>query len=209
MNTTASMPTLQQLVLSRMKEKGLSRSQIIRSMGLTNISKGLRRLDHFLQTLEYPSDEFVVRLLSVLDINGLEFCRAVTSTQSNMSESNRKVFTPYIRIQLGVQIRGAFAWQMVMNKCTTRVSEDIQALPFARELDAVIKAYTNHRDAQLADSSLIRHVTGFRYYRAHNYSLHFDADLVLRKIEFLAPSPSGRLPLANRLVNVLMGGGAQ
>ena len=72
--------TLQKLLTTKIKERGLSRSELVRLLGYTNVSKGLRRLDGYLTALHAPSDEFVVRLLSTLEINGLEFHKALTAS---------------------------------------------------------------------------------------------------------------------------------
>jgi hypothetical protein len=203
MNNQTSFPTLRQLVTRQMKEQGLSRSQLMQAMGLINVSKGLRRLDHYLQTLEAPSDDFVSKLLAVLDINGLAFCRAIATTQGNMSERSRKTFKPCIQLLLDIDIRGAMACQMVQNKCMGRIPETLQTLPFEQEVTAVLAAVQQHIDTAFAESSLGQHVAGFRYYRGHNYYLQFDAKLILVKIRFLDPAVPGRQPLANRIADIL------
>ena len=122
MNKLNSIHTLQKLVIARMKEKGLSRSRLIQSIGLKNVSKGLRRLDHYLQTLESPSDElFIVKLLSVLDINGPDFCKSIVATQNKMSGDAMRIFKPYLHILLGINIRPAIAFCAVHNKCMVPV----------------------------------------------------------------------------------------
>ena len=67
MKSSVTSPTLQQVVNDRMRLKGLSRYQLIQQLGYSNISKGIRKMDTYLRTLEAPNDEFIVRLLAALD----------------------------------------------------------------------------------------------------------------------------------------------
>ena len=75
-NTTAP-PTLESLIKKRIKEKGLSRSELVSAIGYSsNVSKGCRRLDTFTGTLEYPSEEFINKITSALEIDPPTFYRA-------------------------------------------------------------------------------------------------------------------------------------
>jgi hypothetical protein len=107
--------TIPKLITQRIKEKGLSRSQLVSVIGYSNISKGTRRLNHFLNTLEAPSEQFTTKLLSVLDIDALSFNKAINASLDQFSADSLRTFKPYIEILLGIQVRPAFAYQMVRN----------------------------------------------------------------------------------------------
>ena len=77
MAPSVTSPTLQQIVNDRMRSKGLSRHQLIQQIGYTNVSKGLRRLDAYLETLTAPSDEFVSKLLDILGIDGPDLSKGI------------------------------------------------------------------------------------------------------------------------------------
>lgn len=199
--------TLQKLLTTKIREQGLSRSDLVRLLGYTNVSKGLRRLDGYLTTLKAPSDEFIVRLHSALEINGLEFCRAVSCTLEKMSADAEKEFKPYIEVLLGIQIRPAIAWQIVHNRCRLSVPQDLQDKPYREEIDTVIALFQDHIE-NILHSSLKRNVIGFEYHRKHDHYLKFNADLVLEETVYVQPAQIKKLPLGNRLANLLFGGGA-
>ncbi len=82
-------PTLQELITSRLKEKNLSRSQVVQQIGYSNVSKGIRKFDTYLKTLSPPSDEFVSQLLSVLGVDGLTFHNACIASYKKMSTDHQ------------------------------------------------------------------------------------------------------------------------
>jgi len=198
-------PTLQSLLKQKTQEKGLSRSDLVSSLGYTNISKGCRRLNTFISTLEAPSDDFMINITSVLDINPVTFCRALAASQDQFSAKAKRTFKPYIEIILGAQVRPLFAYCAVKNMCVIPVHEKLKSLPLSDEIQGITSVYKNHVATVLSDN-LGKHVIGFRYYREHNHYMKFDADLVLKETVFIQPRPSGRVPFGNRVVDMLSGG---
>ena len=65
--------SLQQIILKKAQDKDWSRKKLVEELGYSNVSKGLRRLDVFLETLTAPSDNFVRRLTEVLEIDVITF----------------------------------------------------------------------------------------------------------------------------------------
>ncbi len=86
--------TIPKLITQRIKEKGLSRSQLVSAIGYTNISKGTRRLNHFLNTLEAPYEQFITKLLSILEIDALSFNKAVNASLDQFSVDAKRIFKP-------------------------------------------------------------------------------------------------------------------
>lgn len=209
MKKSTTVLTLQKLISRRAKEKGLSRSGLVQAIGYINVSKGIRRLDTYLQTLESPGDDFINNLLSVLNIDTVSFCRSLSASLDKInSEANKRAredFQPYIEVLIGIQIRGAIVWQAVHNMCRLSVSEDLQGKPYREEFDTVIALYQDHVENILHDN-LKRSVTGFHYHRAHDHYLKFNTDLILTKIVYVQPSPMIKLSLENRVANLLSGG---
>ncbi len=117
-------PTLQSLINQKIKRKDLSRPELVSAIGYTNISKGNRRLNHFLNTLETPSSDFINNLLSVLDIDCITFNKSINVSLDQFSNQPKKKFKPYIQIILSIEIRPLFASQMVANKCSVPVVID-------------------------------------------------------------------------------------
>ena len=141
-------------------------------------------MDTYLKTLQAPSDDFITNLTTVLDINPLLFCRAVSSTLNKMSADAEKTFNPYIQILIDIQIRPAFAAQIVNRQCTVLVPEQLQHQPFENELHAVVSLYQEHFNTRMSKLSLTNHIKGFQYQRRHNYSMFFSADFVLTSVAF-------------------------
>jgi len=197
-------PTIEQLVKQRTHQKSLSLPQLVSELGYTNISKGCRRLNEYLTSLHPPSDQFVVNLLCVLDINALEFSKAVSCTLDKMCADAETLFRPYIRILLGIQIRPAIAWQIVHNQCCLSVPQDLQDKPYREELDAIFFLYKDHVETEL-NGRLKNNIIGFEYHRKHDHYIRLNADLVLEETVFVPPILSGKQPLANRMGNLLMG----
>lgn len=96
MKNTTVIPTLESLIKQKIIEKGLSRTQLVSAIGYSNISKGCKRLDTFLKTLETPSEEFVTRITSVLEIDPVTFCRALAASRDQFSADLKRTFNPYV-----------------------------------------------------------------------------------------------------------------
>ena len=198
-------PTLKALVLAAMQEKGMKPSQLVQAIGYTNITKGMRRLKTYLDTLAAPSEEFVVSLLSILDINGVAYAKAVTTTLDMMNDRARKNFRPYLQIHLGIRITPVFVACIIQNRCRIPVPEDFKQHPFSEEIDAVIALYQETLESDLfsGESMLRSRVTGFRYHRESHYCLVFDADFALKETAFIQAGPERNLPLGNRLAHLV------
>ncbi len=96
--STIPIPTLQKLILKKIEERGLSRFQLVSDIGYTNISKGCQRLDTFLNTLEAPLEEFITKLISILEIDAVTFYRALTASLDQFSNDAKKNFKSYVEM---------------------------------------------------------------------------------------------------------------
>ena len=67
------MNPLQSLISNYLKKHDISRSEFAKQLGYTNISKGLKRLDNFLITLQSPNPELPALILKHSDISADEF----------------------------------------------------------------------------------------------------------------------------------------
>jgi hypothetical protein len=194
--------TLQKLLPVKIKELGLSRSALVRRMGYSNVSKGLRRLDHYVQTLEPPSEEFADRLCAALLLTPREFDSVLECTYKQLCAEAEKAFRPYLEVLLSIQIRPAFAWQLIHNLCCQAVPAELQEKSYQEEIDAV-KALYQKRVADALSESLQKRVAGFVYHRKYNRSLQFNAELEFVKTIVVQPVARGKIPLGNRLANLL------
>jgi len=71
---------LKSLILDRINNLDISRSELVEKLGYRNISKGIRRLNVFLQTLKAPSRDFMENLYSVLNLTDTERQDAVAAS---------------------------------------------------------------------------------------------------------------------------------
>lgn len=210
--TPPSIP-LQDLILQKQKEKGISKSQLVSLIGYPrNITKGIRRLNEYLHTLNAPSDDFVVNLLNTLGINGLDFSRALAASLDLMSkeaiDESKRRFKPHIIILRDRKITPRFIDEMITRQNTILIPDEIQDLPFKEELHEIFKIYNNFNDKiyYSKDSTVYNFSrTGLRYHRKHNHSMVFSADLRLKRIDITSPRSKFKMGLGNKLVDVLSG----
>lgn len=203
--------TLQQLVNQKISSQELSPRQLVSALGYTNVSKGCRRLKEYLTTLRPPSDFFVINLLTILDINGLEYSEAVLCTQAKIDSSARSLFKPYIELLAKIEITPLFARAMLYQKyCIQTIPTHIQTKPFIEEIEFIISAYRGHYSRFLSNMNpnlARKHVDqGFRYWRQHDHYFEFDNDAMLVSINDVKPVLSTKHPLGNRVFNVIAGG---
>jgi hypothetical protein len=88
-----------ELIISRSKELGLSRSELVRRAGYQNISKGLRRLEQLCEGEFRGTRGLIQALPSVLEVSPDEVKQAVEDTLRQFLEAKeaayRKSFVPH------------------------------------------------------------------------------------------------------------------
>lgn len=210
MNTNPPVsPTLQDLIFQQMRDKGLSKAQLVYSIGYTrNTNKGIRRLNQYLSTLQAPSEEFIINLLNTLDINGWAFHRALLASIRLMNAKAETSFKPHIEILVRDSPSPSFAARAFYSQRRTTVPPEVLSLPFLEEFSAVISSiYKQHVDTlSCKNDARKKMIYGFRYHRQHNYYLEFDTDCILKSIENTqAATRPEKKELGNRLVDLLIG----
>ncbi|MBU1568584.1 MAG: hypothetical protein KJ630_23525 [Proteobacteria bacterium] len=211
-NSPAS-PTLQALIFQKLKEKGISKSQLVSSIGYPrNLNKGIRRLNEYLTTLEAPNDEFVINLLNTLSIDGLSFHRALNASIDLMNkeadEHSKRRFKPHIIVLRDKTITPRFIDEIITRQNTILIPDEIQNLSFTDELHEIFKIYDNFNDKIYYSntSEVFRFTkTGLRYHRKHNYSMVFSANHHLKRIDITSPRSKFKMGLGNKLVDLLSG----
>ena len=208
MKNTSVHPTLESLIEQKIKEKGLSRSQLVSEIGYSNISKGCKRLDTFITTVEAPSDDFIINIAAVLEIDSLELYRALRATLDQFSADAKRTFKPYIQIRLGINITPVFAAQMVFSRCLVPVPSTVLEMPFGSEITAITALCEEHIDNCLKQLSenLSNNITGYNYHRHHSYYMKFNSGFTLEETVFIQPRPAGKTLLGNRVIDMLSGG---
>ena len=96
------MNPLQTLIADEMDAQHVKRSELVKRMGYSNISKGLRKLDAMLETLE--NREWLLLLLQkALKIPDEKLQTAVSALEDEIFEKNSAEFKPYIEVLLAVR----------------------------------------------------------------------------------------------------------
>lgn len=207
---TTTPPTIQELISSRIKQQNLSRSEFIQAVGYTkNISKGLRRFDSFLHTLEYPNDDFLRSILRVLEIEGLSFYNSLMVSKNIMvreaDDIAKTAFNPHIQVLVNDDPSPWFAAQLFYQERRVAVPLEVLSLPIIEELGAVISIYQHHVET-LTHESVARKkmIIGFKYHRQHNYSMEFDTDCILKSIEASQTTRPQKKKLGNLVIDRLI-----
>ena len=90
------------LVHGAMEKAQLTKNDVVRRMGYSNLNKGVRRLDHFLKG-DMTDKTFVKKLTEALNASPEEMQSAIDSDQlrakQRAEELARKDFKPYIYLQ--------------------------------------------------------------------------------------------------------------
>jgi hypothetical protein len=141
-----SIVTLHQIVTDRIKEKGITRHNLILQMGYSNVSKGIRKLDAFTYSLKPPGDDFINRLLTVLEIDCPTFIEGYQVTHEEIIQKLKYTFKPSIRININFIPTPWFTAQLVYRQCEIKVPSNIQELPFDQEIKSINELFKNKLD---------------------------------------------------------------
>jgi len=192
--------TLQQLISKKMKEKEISRSQLVHSIGYTNTTKGIRRFNDYLNTLYAPSDEFKSKLLSALGIDGLSYCKALAASMDEMNAKAKNEFKPFVRLLINFSPSPCFAAQYVYGKCHLPIPEQILNFPFPEEIRSITHLYQEYA----ATLPFHDRIIGFQYHREYEYFFEYDADLILKEVQFTRLKHEKKL-FGNRVFDMIIG----
>lgn len=159
---------LQKLINRYLSDNNITRTNLAKQLGYTNVSKGLKRLDEFLITLQSPNPELPALILKQSDISADEFEIAYTAVLDAIDDQKGLEFIPMIRVTPKRRPSPIFA-MIVYN---IPVPENITSLDFYEELSIIRNLYKDHK-IKFPTS------TGFRYFRTYGETLEFDSDCQL------------------------------
>jgi len=89
---------LQSLISNYLKKYDISRSEFAKQLGYSNTSKGLKRLDEFLITLQSPNPELPALILNNSEISENEFDLAYSAVREKTNDKLRKEFSPRLQV---------------------------------------------------------------------------------------------------------------
>jgi len=204
-------PTIQELILRRIKQQNLSRSEFIQAVGYTkNITRGLRRFDTFLRNLEFPNDDFLRAIITVLEIDGLSFYQSFMASKNVMAKEAddiaKNVFNPHIEILVNDSPSPSFAARVFYYQRRVTVPPEVLSLPIIEELSAVLSICKEHVETLTCENDARKEmIYGFKYHREHNFSLEFDTDCILKSIESTQAARPRKMELGDRFVDLMLG----
>jgi len=100
------MYTIQKYVLEKMKEKGIRRPEFVHRIGYSNVSKGCRRFDEFINGKDY-NRKIIENIYKAFDVakeevddklraTKLEIQREIEEENARQADFERKSFVPYL-----------------------------------------------------------------------------------------------------------------
>ena len=171
------MNPLKELITIFLKSRGISKKDLVESIGYKNIGKGHNRLDEFLENGRCINPDIVERIPVVLGIPKETYRNAVEllqkAKQDEFHRLQRQKFHPHIRIFLFKPIRPLFIMAMTPSLFSIDVPYHIQDLPEKKEFKVVFDAF-NENDQNHNGFCSHGNCRGFRYYRTYDEWFEFD-----------------------------------
>ena len=168
---------LQSLISNYLKKHDISRSEFAKQLGYSNTSKGLKRLDEFLITLQSPNSEIAALILKNTDIPESEFDLAYSAVREKINDKLRKEFSP------GLQVIPIYYPSLLLSLMHLELTlpENISDLSYDDEIKAICDLYLEFRAKVKFDTpkNWASGAKGFRYYREFDETLVFDKNCKL------------------------------
>jgi len=163
---------LQALINRYLSDNGISRSEFSKKLGYTNVSKGLKRLDNFLITLQSPNPELPVLILKHSDISEKDLQDAIQAVLEKINDKLRKEFVPMVRI-IPIYYPSLL---ISLKHLNIKVPKNILDLPYDEEIKVICDLYLNFRSKVEFDmpENWASGAKGFRYFRKFGEVLVFD-----------------------------------
>ncbi len=165
---------LQKLINRYLSDNNISRANFAKQLGYTNVSKGLKRLDEFLITLQSPNPGFPALILKHSDISESDFQDAIQAVLEKINDKLRKEFVPMVRV-IPIYYPSLLISLMHLN---IKVPDNILDLSYDEEIKVICNLYLDFREKVEFDvpENWGSGAKGFRYYRQFNETLVFDRD---------------------------------
>lgn len=154
------MNELKQWFEQKLHNLSLTKIELVKQMNYQNTDKGLRRLNEFLEFPNKSTNEFILQLCTVLNIE-LAVLNPKVINRNKQVTGTRKAFIQLIYPKLD-SISPLFHRGWLRELLRENVPEIVQRLPF-NERKKQLK-YLYERKLKTLDNSLSSSITGFTYY---------------------------------------------
>jgi len=198
---------------SRSKKEKLN---IVNKLGYKNLNKGLRRLDHLIQTGQCP-DSVREKLPSVLGIDTSTIQEAFEATLAQQQDEKekarrarddheRKTFRPHLWViheredpPVGsisiVAFIGIDHWKVIT------LPDDIASLRWSDQCCTIRKEIREHQSQEYVDRSMFGKVTGYLYRKTYEDSFLFNTEgIFIEKYRSHIYKPEIYLKLGNKKI---------
>ena len=193
------MNALRVLIEKYLAANGMSRNTLAGKLGYRNVSKGLRVVDRYLDTLHEKAD-VSVRLQRILHIPEAELSAATEQVRAAFEEKARASFRPQIHVIPSSRPTPLFVAALASGLLEVKVPSGCGGLDFAEEINLVCDSYRQHQlnvnneiaaKAHSDFSSYLKMIEtlenegtaypwtvgkGFRYFRSYEECLIFDRE---------------------------------
>jgi hypothetical protein len=193
------MNALRVLVEKYLAVNDISRNALAGMLGYRNISKGLRVVDRYLDTLNERND-MGGRLQRILEIPAVEWSAAIENVHAAFEEEARASFRPQIQVIPSFRPTPLFVAALASGLLEVNIPKECDGLDFAEEIEFVCDSYRRHQlrvneeiatEAGSDFSSYIKALKtledegaayswtlgkGFRYFRHYDECLVFDRE---------------------------------
>lgn len=173
------------LIIPRMAALGIGRTEIVKHLGWSNQTKGLRHFDVLLATGKLNS-HLLKGLPGVLGLNAGDVEDAAAASRQQIEEAEesqaRKRFHPHIVILTKSKVRmpffvQAFAW----NEKVLALSEDFDLLSLSRQVSQASRIVLRNFRKNRGDLGTWGSITGYRLQRAFDHAVVLNTDGTIRE----------------------------
>jgi len=162
----------------------LTKNQLVKELGYSkNPTKGIRRLNHFIETGECKNKEFVEKLMRFLRILPTVLKNATDSVKQKLFEERKRLerenFKSHIEVKFDIVPRPLFILGLCPKLWKIKIPSDIRGLGYEEELEEVVRIYKNHwkeYNGHFFGRPTCAKFLGFRYFQTYEKSILFDND---------------------------------
>ena len=123
------MKPLKKLIIQSTRELNLSRCDLAKAIGYTNTSKGLRRIDNYVDAL-IDLDNIKEQLQCALDIDSDEMELAVSQRQQQLNAEHRRLFKPSLQTIVSSTPSPIFVAALVPKLWNIPIKSDLKLLTY-------------------------------------------------------------------------------
>jgi len=169
---------------------GITKKQLVGKLGYSNVNKGIRKLNHFIETGEYKNKEFVENLMEILRVSPTVLKNATDSVKQKLLEERERLeeenFKPHIEVKFDSVPRPILILGLCSKLWKIKIQDYIKDFGYEEELEEVVKIYKEHHKRY--NGHFLGHATcakfvGFRFFRSYGESFLFDVDGRVLEIE--------------------------